>query len=98
MSAPRLSLDDARSFEVPCTWTREGGETIPAVLVVSRDRGGWWVSVTPEGWATLWLSSIEVPPWGSWRTHGAPKDDRKFDTAQAAVDAAFATPQIGAPE
>lgn len=83
-----------RSYEAPCTWTAGNGEQLPATLTITLDKGGWWICVTPDGWVTLWLSKSEAPPWGPWRTTSATKHDHAFETAQAAVDAAFATEQI----
>lgn len=92
MSAPRLSLDDARSFEVPCTF--EGFDT-----TVSIDRGS-------AGWVTHSRRSEDVQDlvWlgidGKWLTYHE-ADDRadgdpvaRLPSAQEALDAAFATDQI----
>lgn len=92
MTAPRLSLDHARSFEVPCTWVG-ATEPIPAVVTVSRHESAWWASVTPDGWATLWLTGVGREPWGTWAAIRA-KDGGAFPTAQEALDAALATDQI----
>lgn len=92
MSAPRLTLDHARSFEVPCTWVGAGGPC-DAVVTVSLLHGEWFVSASPDGWGALLLHNSEASPWGRWGTFQ--KADRlTFPTAQEALVAAFATDQI----
>lgn len=86
---------EARSYETPCVWINEHGQ-VDAVLTTSRTEDGWWVSCTPLGWATLWLSSEPAPPWGPWRTQAAACKDAVHPTATAAIEAALATDQIGA--
>lgn len=84
-------LAEARSYETRCVWLGDHGAT----LTTSRTEQGWWVSCTPDEWATLWLSSEESAPWGPWRAQVSLTKDAVFPTAAEALDAAFATDQIG---
>lgn len=84
MTAPRLSLDHARSFEVPCTFDGRS-----SVVHVERRGSGWvasarlemaWVRLAPDGtWSTDWRFNVPAA---------------RCPSAQEAVDAAFATEQI----
>lgn len=85
MTAPRLTVDHARSFEVPCRWKGED-----AVLQVKRGAAGWW-SVDVSG-RSVGLPPVLSTPW-LLRPSGRRRLAPSFPTAQEAVDAAFATDQ-----
>ena len=80
-----LTIDDATQFTRPVLW-----EGAPARLTMSRVAVGRWSVGVIEvgGWRDdRWLVSGSEPKWGMHRVH-------PFPTAQAALDAAMATPQI----
>src|SRR5690606_19218085 len=88
MTAPRLSLDDARSFEVPCLFDDK-----PTSVRVRFYDGAWWVHLMNPYWflchppdTTLDLGPVWHPP--------AVLTSVSCPTAQEAGDAAFATGQI----
>lgn len=56
MTAPRLTVDHARSFEVPCRWKGED-----AVLQVKRGAAGWW-SVEVSG-RSVGHPPVRSTPW-----------------------------------
>ena len=89
-----LTIDCARSFEVPAVWASNGVEYPDAVLTISRGLfDSWSVCVTPgPEWAPLWLADTPSVPWGRWRSRYTPV--ASFPTADAALDAAVSTAQI----
>lgn len=98
MTAPTLTLDHATRYAVPCAW-RTGPIPVPATLVVSKSDhfGDWSVSLAPDGWVTLFLTDDDRnPSLGRWSNYT--RNLTAHATAQAALDAAWATPQITPPE
>jgi hypothetical protein len=91
VTAPALSIDHATRFDVRCTWH----DGTPATLLISTLNDGQWVvscSVV-KGWAVLFLRDGERPPWGRWAKRS--ELCARHPTAQDALDAAWATEQIG---
>ena len=89
MTAPRLTVDHARSFEVPCLFDGR-----PATLLALRLRhfgDGWLVALAGR---VLFLTETPDALLGhGWHSPGiAPP--AQFDSAQEALVAAFATDQI----
>ena len=90
MTSAALSIVDATRFDVSCTWH----DGTPATLLVSTlNDGQWAVSVSVKGWAVLFLCDRELEPWGRWANRS--ELCARHPTAQEALDAAWATEQIG---
>lgn len=98
MTAPTLTVDHATRYAVPCVWQAHDGPTAATLIVSKSDHfGDWCVTVTPDGWATLFLTDDDRDPsWGRWSNYT--RNLTAHATAQAALDAAWATPQITPPE
>ncbi len=83
MTSHPLTLDDATQFTRPVLHDRR-----PATLLVTKTKGTWdCVSIDRRSGRAVWL-------YKSLRLSWEPNAMTPFPTAQAALDAAMATPQI----
>jgi len=83
MTAP-LTLNDATQFTRAVLWDGQRS----TLTISTQQGGGWFAFMHREDWSSRWLRHVGE------RTFWATMSPTRFPTAQAAFDAAMATPQI----